>query len=83
VRKDVPHGGRGAELRPVPLHRRVQVEPPRLDQAQRADRRERLAHRVRLDQAAFLPADDLGEALPHRTEPRVHLPLDLHATILA
>ena len=55
MRQHLTHRRRGAEPGPVPLHRRVQVEPPGLDQPQRAHRRERLADRIRLDHAARFP----------------------------
>src|SRR5580692_10373721 len=55
MRKHVADRGRGAEFGPVPLHGRVQGEPSRLDQAQGADGRERLADRIGLDQAVGLP----------------------------
>ena len=112
----MPHRGRGAELGPVPLHGRLQVEPPGLGQAQRAHRRERLADRVGLGQAAGIPGptpvpvgvaapqvhhlaalapggqgragarlrpNHRGETLPHRGEARVHIPLGVHAAIMA
>jgi len=55
MRQHVTDRRRSLEFRPVPPHRRVQIEPPGLHQAQRAHRRERLAHRIRLNQAAGFP----------------------------
>ena len=60
VRQHVPHRGRRPELRPVPLHGRVQVQPPLPGQVQHAHRGERLADRVRLDDAGGLPRPGPG-----------------------
>src|ERR1022692_2494808 len=116
MRQHVTDRSRGTEAGPVPLHRRIQIQPPGLDEAQGAHGREWLAHRVGLGHAAGFPrpapcrvrvttpqvnhppavvpcregsagarlrAENLGEAVAHRAEPRISMSLNFHAAIMA
>jgi hypothetical protein len=53
--KELAHGRLRPELGPVPLHGGVQLELPALDEQQRTHGDERLAHRVRLNDAVATP----------------------------
>ena len=64
VAKYLAHGCRRAELGPVPLDLGVQVELTPLDEQQRTHGDERLAHRIRLDNAVPSPS-----TLPRRIRP--------------
>jgi hypothetical protein len=74
---DASFAGLG-ELRPVPCHRRVEIDAPGLDEAERADCRDRLPDGVEVDDRVAVPgprARGVGVAGPQiddRLAPDVH-----------
>ena len=77
MREHMPNGRRCAEVGPVALHRRIEVESTSVDEQQRADRRERLADRVRHDDAVLPPrlrTGCVGPAAPEVDDPVTVVP---------